>query len=64
MKIETDNLIRVNTVVKEKDITAKYAYTLIEKGTFEGIRIDGIQFVIRDEKYEQYRKKGRRKENQ
>jgi len=57
MKIETEKLLKVNSVVKEKEITAKYVYVLIEKGVFEGIKIDGVQFVIKDEKYKQYSKK-------
>ncbi len=60
MKIEIDKLLRVNSVVKEKDLTAKYVYTLIEKGILDGIKIDGMQFIINNEKYQEYVKKGKK----
>ncbi len=62
MKIEIDKLLRVNSVIREKDLTAKYVYTLIEKGIIDGIKIDGMQFIINNEKYQAYTKKGRKKE--
>lgn len=56
MKVETEDLIKVGTVVQEKGVTARYVYSLIEKGIFEGVRIDGMQFIFKNSKYKNWTK--------
>ena len=52
----TRDLIKVNTAQKEKDVTAKHIYWLIEKDKLDGVKIDGAYFVIRNDKYNKYEK--------
>ncbi len=59
MELDIDKLLKVNSVAKEKAITAKYVYTLIEKSILDGVKIDGIQFIINNEKYKNYTKRNR-----
>lgn len=38
----------VRSIALEKGLTVAYIYRLIEKGKLEGVKIDGVQFVVPD----------------
>lgn len=51
------HLITVKTAKIEKGVSPKHVYELIKKEKLDGVRIDGVSFVINNEKYKQWEKK-------
>ena len=57
MKIDSNKLQKVSNYAKEKGITRQHVYRLIENEEINGIEIDGVNFVILDEKAEAFERK-------
>lgn len=50
MQVETENLLTVTNFAKQKGMARQHVYRLIEAGTLNSIVIDGIVFVLIDDK--------------
>ena len=61
MLIDSNKLKRVTNFADEKGLTRQHVYRLIDNGELNSIKIDGIQFVILDEKAEKYHRKRAKK---
>ena len=57
MKIDSTKLLTVSTFANEKGLTRQHVYRLIKNGEINGLKIDGIQFVIMDEKAKSFKRK-------
>lgn len=45
MKVETDNLVKVSNYALLREVSKRYIYQLIERGTIISVTIDGVLFV-------------------
>lgn len=45
-----EKYLRVSTYAREKGISVQYVYKLIKQGKITAEKIDGIWFIIKDEK--------------
>lgn len=61
MLIDPNKLYKVSTFAAEKDLSIQHVYRLIENGELNSIKIDGVQFVILDEKAKEYQRKRAKK---
>lgn len=50
MQIETKNLFTITNFSKQKGLTRQHVHRLINIGTFNSIIIDGVTFIVNDEK--------------
>ena len=57
MLIDPNNLCKISTFASKKDLSIQHVYRLIESGELNSIKIDGVQFVILDEKAKEYQRK-------
>ncbi|MEX0723904.1 MAG: hypothetical protein WD357_01990 [Gracilimonas sp.] len=57
MKIDTNKLQTISNFAEEKGITRQHVYRLIKNKEINGIEIDGVSFVILDEKAEHFKRK-------
>ena len=61
MQINTEQLITVTNFANLKGITRQHVYRLIESGDINAIAIDGISFVLLDDKSENLQRKRKEK---
>lgn len=61
MQVDTKQLITVTNFAARKGITRQHVYRLIESGEINAITIDGISFVLLDEKSEKLQRKRKEK---
>lgn len=46
LKMNKDNeLVKVSTYAKEKDISVQAVYKQIEKGQLDSVKLDGVTFI-------------------
>jgi hypothetical protein len=57
MLIESNKLKTVSNYAADKDITRQHVYRLIKGNEINSINIDGVLFVIIDEKAKNFEKK-------
>ena len=57
MKLETNSLRTFRNFGKMKNISRQRIYRLVEAGRFDTIEIDGVKFIIMNEKAIKYKKK-------
>jgi len=57
MLIESNNLMTVTNFSKEKGLSRQHVYRLIKSGEINSIDIDGVVFVILDEKSQNFTRK-------
>lgn len=50
MQIETEKLFTVTNFAKQKGLTRQHMHRLLDAGIFNSITIDGVVFIINDEK--------------
>ncbi len=50
MKVDTTKLVKVSTYATSVGMSAVWISTLIKRGDLKGIKIDGVQFVIVEDK--------------
>jgi len=56
MKIDIDRLKTINNFGKMKNLSRQRVYQLIEIGRFDTIEIDGVKFILMNEKAIKYKK--------
>jgi hypothetical protein len=56
MKIETDLLKTLSNFAKEKGIARQRAYKLVDAGKIDCFEIDGVKFVLLNDKAIKYKK--------
>lgn len=61
MQVDTEHLITVTNFATRKGITRQHVYRLIESAEINAISIDGVSFVILDEKSENLQRKRKEK---
>lgn len=61
MQVDTEQLITVTNFATRKGITRQHVYRLIEAGDINAITIDGINFVLLNEKSENLQRKRKEK---
>jgi hypothetical protein len=52
MRVETEKLVTVTNFAKLKGLARQHVYRLIESGVLNSVNIDGINFVLIDDKSE------------
>lgn len=57
MLIDPNKLKTPTNFADEKNITRQHVYRLIKKGEVSSINIDGVEFVIMDEKSKAFERK-------
>jgi hypothetical protein len=61
MQVETDKLITVTNFAKLKGLARQHVYRLIESGVLNSVNIDGINFVLIDDKAENLQRQRKEK---
>ena len=56
MKIDTNKLKTLNNYAKEKGVARQRAYKLVDAGKIDCVEIDGVKFVLLNDKSKNYRK--------
>jgi RNA-binding protein YhbY len=46
MKIDTNNLVKVSTYAREKEVSPQWVRQLVKRGDIKMIDIDGSKFII------------------
>jgi predicted Kef-type K+ transport protein len=61
MQVETEKLLTVTNFAKQKGLTRQHVYRLIVAGSLTSIVIDGIVFVLTDDKAENLQRQRKEK---
>jgi hypothetical protein len=61
MQVETDKLVTVTNFAKLKGLARQHVYRLIEIGLINSVVIDGINFVLIDDKAESLQRQRKEK---
>lgn len=61
MQVDTEQLITVTNFANLKGITRQHVYRLIESGEINAVAVDGISFVLLDDKSENLQRKRKEK---
>ena len=49
MQVETENLFTITNFGLQKGIVRQHIYRMLEAGKLNGVEIDGVMFIIKDE---------------
>lgn len=63
MNINTDLLITITTFATKKELTRQHAYRVVKNGSVNSLTIDGITFVIMDDKYHNFTRMRKQRES-
>jgi hypothetical protein len=61
MQVETEQLITITNFANQKGLARQHVYRLIESGDINSVVIDGINFVLLDDKSEILQRKRKEK---
>lgn len=61
MQVNTEQLITITNFAKQKGLARQHVYRLIESGDINSVIIDGISFVLLDDKSENLQRKRKEK---
>lgn len=59
MTVDTKKLLTVSNFAKLKEMSRQHIYRLVDAGNLDLIKIDGVSFILLNEKAEDLKRKGR-----
>lgn len=59
MTVDTKKLLTVSNFAKLKEMSRQHIYRLVDSGNLDLIKIDGVSFILLNEKAEDLKRKGR-----